>query len=63
MTPEQMDMLVAAHLDAENTGDVAAAVAVYTEDVEHDVVGAPAGPLRGPEAARHRYEQLLKEVR
>ncbi|MGH3933535.1 MAG: ester cyclase [Pseudonocardiaceae bacterium] len=63
MTPEQMDMLVNVHVDAENTGDVAVAVAVYTEDVEHDVVGAPSGPLRGPEAAKHRYEQLLKEVR
>ncbi|MGH3898778.1 MAG: ester cyclase [Pseudonocardiaceae bacterium] len=63
MTPDQMDMLVAAHVDAENTGDAAAAVVVYTEDVEHDVVGAPGGPLRGPEAAKHRYEQLLKEVR
>ncbi len=60
MTPEQMDMLVDAHVGAENTGDVAAAVAVYTED---DVVGAPGGPLHGPEAAQHRYEQLLKDVR
>ena len=58
-----MAALVDAHLAAEDAGDLDAAVAGYTEDVEHDVVGAPDGPLRGPAAARRRYEQLLRDVR
>jgi steroid delta-isomerase-like uncharacterized protein len=63
MTPEEMDRLVDEHIRAEDAGDLDAAVAVYTDDVEHDVVGAPAGPLRGPAAARARYASLLENVR
>jgi steroid delta-isomerase-like uncharacterized protein len=63
MTREQMDQLMETHLAAEDADDIEAAVAVYTEDVEHDVVGAPDGLLFGPEAARHRYEQLTQNVR
>lgn len=62
MTPEQMDLLVEAHISAENENDLDAAVAVYTEDVEHDMVGAPDGPTYGPEAARWRYAQLAAEM-
>jgi steroid delta-isomerase-like uncharacterized protein len=58
-----MDELVNAHIGAEASNDVAAAVAVYTDDVEHDVVGAPGGPLRGPAAARARYAALMANVR
>lgn len=47
----------------EQQSDLDQAVAGYTEDVEHDVVGAPDGPLRGPAAARQRYTQLLEQVR
>ena len=47
-----MAALVDAHLAAEQQSDLDQAVAGYTEDVEHDVVGAPGGPLRGPAAAR-----------
>lgn len=63
MTREQMDQLIEAHLTAEDAGDVEAALAVYTDDVEHDVVGTPDGPLRGREAVRRRYEQLLRNLR
>lgn len=59
MTPDQMAQLIDAHVSAEKTGDLDAAVAVYTEDIEHDVVGAPDGPTRGVAAARSRYEQLM----
>jgi steroid delta-isomerase-like uncharacterized protein len=58
-----MAALVDAHLAAEQQSDLDQAVAGYTEDVEHDVVGAPGGPLRGPAAARQRYTQLLEQVR
>ena len=63
MTPDEMDRLIEEHMHAEDTGDLDAAVAVYTDDVEHDVVGAPGGPLYGPAAARARYTELLANVR
>jgi steroid delta-isomerase-like uncharacterized protein len=59
----EMAALVNRHLAAEGVGDLDAAVAGYTDDVEHDVVGAPGGPLRGPAAARQRYAELLEQVR
>lgn len=52
MKPEEMDRLVEEHIAAEAAGDTAGAVAMYTEDIEHDVVGAPHGPLHGKEAAQ-----------
>jgi hypothetical protein len=55
----EMDRLIEQHLAAEMAGDSAAAVAVYTDDVEHDVVGWPTGPVSGPAAAKNFYDQLL----
>lgn len=62
-TPEQMRALVERHLAAEAAGDVAGALAVYTEDVVHDVVGAPTGPARGKEQAAAFYEMLTSNTR
>jgi steroid delta-isomerase-like uncharacterized protein len=62
MDRAEMDRLIEEHLRAEDTGDLDAAVAVYTDDVEHDVVGAPGGPLHGPAAARARYADLLANM-
>jgi steroid delta-isomerase-like uncharacterized protein len=61
--PDEMDRLIDEHIQAEDAGDLDAAVAQYTDDVEHDVVGAPGGPLRGPAAARARYAELMANVR
>ena len=63
MKPEEMDRLIEAHIEAESAGDTAGAVSMYTEDVEHDVVGAPHGPLRGKEAAQGFYERLTSDIR
>ncbi len=63
MTREQMDRLIEQHVSAEDAGDIETAVAVYTDDIEHDVVGAPDGPLRGVAAVRRRYEQLMQNMR
>lgn len=63
MKPEEMDRLIEAHIAAEKAGDTEGAVSMYTEDVEHDVVGAPHGPLRGKEAAKGFYDQLTREIR
>src|SRR5205823_10561843 len=62
MQAAQMDALIEAHLKAESAGDTAGAVAVYTDDVEHDVVGSPTGPLKGKDAARGFYEYLTHNV-
>jgi steroid delta-isomerase-like uncharacterized protein len=63
MQEEQMRALVARHLKAEGAGDVDGAVAVYTDDVEHDVVGWPTGVLHGRDAARGFYEHLTANFR
>lgn len=63
MRRDEMDALIEQHLQAEMAGDTAGAVAMYTDDVEHDVVGAPSGPLRGKEAAQGFYEYLKQNVR
>src|SRR6476620_3201303 len=55
-TPAQMDELIERHLAAEAAGDVAGAIAVYTDDVEHDVVGSPTGVAHGVDGARAFYE-------
>ena len=47
MDSASMDRLIAAHIDAETAGDPQAAISMYTEDVEHDVVGFPTGPVQG----------------
>ena len=62
MKPEEMDRLIEAHLQAERAGDSAGSVSMYTEDVEHDVVGTPHGPLYGKEAAQGFYDQLNSDI-
>ena len=62
MNRTDMDRLIEIHLEAEEAGDTARAVSVYTEDVEHDVVGAPRGPLQGKEAAQGFYDQLTSDI-
>jgi steroid delta-isomerase-like uncharacterized protein len=63
MDQTQMTTLVEQHLKAEGAGDVEGAIAVYTEDIEHDVVGFPTGALHGKDAARGFYEELTANFR
>ncbi len=63
MNEAQMTALVERHLKAEGAGDVDGAIAVYTDDIEHDVVGWPEGPLHGKEAARGFYQELTASFR
>jgi steroid delta-isomerase-like uncharacterized protein len=58
MNEVQMRALIDRHIDAEGRGDVEGAVAVYTDDVEHDVVGFPDGHSRGKDGARAFYDYL-----
>ena len=61
MTSDEMDELIDAHVRAEIDGDTAAAVAVYTSDAEHDVVGWPTGPTTGKAAAEAFYDALMED--
>ncbi len=61
-TPAAMKELIERHLAAEAAGDVAGAIAVYTDDVVHDVVGAPTGLLHGPDQAGEFYEFLTANL-
>jgi steroid delta-isomerase-like uncharacterized protein len=63
MDGSQMQGLVDIHMRAENRGDIDGAVAVYTDDIEHDVVGFPSGASRGKDAARDFYAYLTANFR
>lgn len=63
MDDSQMQVLIDRHMRAENDGDIDGAVAVYTDDVEHDVVGFPTGPTCGKDAARDFYAYLTANFR
>ncbi len=63
MDSSQMQWLVDSHMRAEGQGDIDAAVAVYTDDVEHDIVGFPNGPSRGKDGARDFYAYLTANFR
>jgi steroid delta-isomerase-like uncharacterized protein len=58
-----MQSLVDRHLRAEGLGDVDGAVAVYTDDIEHDVVGFPHSPTHGIDGARDFYNYLTANFR
>jgi steroid delta-isomerase-like uncharacterized protein len=57
MDQSEMIALVERHLKAEG------AVAVYTDDIEHDDVGFPGSPRTGKEAAREFYRFLVANFR
>ena len=63
MDAREMDRLIEAHIAAEAAGDPDGAVAVYTPDVVHDVVGFPTGPVCGPEKARAFNDYLTQNIR
>jgi steroid delta-isomerase-like uncharacterized protein len=62
MQRDEMDRLIEEHLAAERAGDPSGAVAMYTDDVIHDVVGSPTGPAHGPEGAKAFYEMLTQNI-
>lgn len=63
MDSAQMESLVETHIRAEGLGDVDGAVAVYTDDIEHDVVGFPNSPTCGVDGARGFYNYLTANFR
>lgn len=59
----KMQALVDAHIRAEGLGDVDGAVAVYADDIEHDVVGFPHSPTHDIAGARDFYTYLTANFR
>ena len=62
MKRSEMDALIDQHLRAEKASDTAGSVAMYTDDVQHDVVGFPTGPVQGKAAAQGFYEYLTANI-
>ena len=62
LTPAQTDEKMDAHFGFEARDDVAGVLATLAREVEHDIVGWPTGPTRGPEGARPFYVQLFEDL-
>jgi steroid delta-isomerase-like uncharacterized protein len=58
-----MDRLIDVHFNAETQANIPTIVATFTEDVEHDLVGAtPGDALHGKDAAGAFYTRLLQNL-
>ncbi len=62
LTTVQMDGKIEEHFGFERRDDVAGVLATLAPDVEHDVVGWPAGPVRGRAEVRPFYEALFADL-
>ena len=62
MTPAQMDRKIDEHFGFEARDDVQGVLATLSPDAEHDIVGWPAGPTAGRDAARPFYEALFADL-
>jgi predicted ester cyclase len=57
-----MDHKIDEHFGFEARDDVAGVLATLAPDVEHDIVGWPAGPTHGRDGARAFYETLFADL-
>ena len=62
MTRSEMDRKIDEHFGFEARDDVEGVLGTLASDVEHDIVGWPTGPTRGPEATRPFYEALFADL-
>lgn len=62
LTPEQMDRKLDEHFAYEASDDVEGVVATLHPEVEHDIVGWPAGPSFGKDQARAFYEATFADL-
>jgi steroid delta-isomerase-like uncharacterized protein len=63
LSPQAIDQIIETHFRQEAEGDVEGTLATFTDDVIHDVVGDPAGELRGSAAVGVRYGHLFSNVK
>ncbi|HRA77427.1 MAG TPA: ester cyclase [Burkholderiaceae bacterium] len=62
LTRTEMDRKIDEHFRFEARDDVEGVLATLSSDVEHDIVGWPAGPTRGRDGARPFYETLFADL-
>lgn len=62
MTRAEMDRMIDEHFGYEARDDIEGVLATLASDVDHDIVGWPAGPARGREGARAFYETLFTDL-
>ena len=62
LTRAQMDAKLDEHFGFEAVDDVAGVLATLADDVEHDIVGWPAGPARSHADVRAFYEALFADL-
>jgi uncharacterized protein len=62
LTPAQMDRKIEEHFRYEANDDIEGVVATLAPDAIHDIVGWPAGPTHGRDAARPFYQQLFADL-
>ncbi|CAG9191011.1 Ketosteroid isomerase [Paraburkholderia sabiae] len=62
LTAVQMDGKIEEHFGFERRDDVDGVLATLAPDVEHDVIGWPAGPVRGRDEVRPFYEALFADL-
>jgi len=63
MSQAEMDQVVNDHFMYEFTDNVDGVVSTLTEDVVHEIIGAPFGPQQGKAAARRVYERLFPDIK
>jgi hypothetical protein len=59
MQREEMDRLIEEHIRAEKASDTAGCVTMYSDDVVHDVVGSPTGPVQVLSVTLIRHRLVL----
>ncbi len=62
LSREQMDRTLDEHFGFEAADDVEGVLSTLTEDVEHDIVGWPAGPSFGKDQTRAFYEATFADL-
>lgn len=62
LTRTQMDRVIDDHYRFEGRDDVQGVLDTLSDDVDHDVVGSPTGPLRGKAQARGFYEAIFADL-
>lgn len=59
---QKFDRMIDRHFRFEAEDDVDGVLSTMIEDVEHDVVGSPTGPVRGKTAARAFYDAMFSNL-
>jgi predicted ester cyclase len=62
LTPAEMDAKLDEHFAFEATDNVEGVLATLADDVEHDIVGWPIGPVRGRANVRPFYDALFADL-